>query len=584
MRRICLILMLACSLRTGLLAAATRSSGPAREVLREGHWLEARGRYEGGRFAAEEARILPPESKSTLIGVAERVDAANGSFQLLGRQVETSRRTQWETLTLGDLEGRRVKVEGSVRGAGVFSAREVSARGEGRERLVGRVDRIRPTSGGVELSLLGFEVFLPATVAIEHEGPLDRIPLAPRPSGAGPTLSGNEDKFFGQGYELGNGLRLNGQLETRGKEESNFDLDDGDAEDRQDLEGSLRVRLTWQAPAERLHGLLAVAEGRYEQLYRDDEEDGATQRGQARLGETYLFAPGLFGRELALQVGRQDFDEHREWIYDQNLDGVRLFGRSRAFAWEFSATTTLSDGNVRDESSTNFIAYISNGSRRRHLAAYAIYRTIDEPVRERPLHLGVRLLGKWLPQTESWLELAHLSGESADLRLSGWGLDLGATWSPDVWAPFSFTLGYALGTGSDTARRGGFRQTGFHDNTGKLGGLASFQYYGELLDPELANLHIATAGASARLTDELSLDLVVHGYRQDVAAQTLEDSDLDLRPSGLDADLGYEADLVLGRRWPIFDLELVGAYFRPGRAFPRADDAFLGRVKLRLKL
>ncbi|MDH3744947.1 MAG: alginate export family protein, partial [Acidobacteriota bacterium] len=107
---------------------------------------------------------------------------------------------------------------------------------------------------------------------------------------------------------------------------------------------------------------------------------------------------------------------------------------------------------------------------------------------------------------------------------------------------------------------------------------------GELLEPELANLHIWTVGVGKRLARRTSLDLVLHGYRQVEARSLLHDTELDDRPTGLDREIGWELDAVFGwRRLAEWDLEIVGAYFRPGDAFQRPDDAFLAKAQLRYR-
>jgi alginate production protein len=113
--------------------------------------------------------------------------------------------------------------------------------------------------------------------------------------------------------------------------------------------------------------------------------------------------------------------------------------------------------------------------------------------------------------------------------------------------------------------------------------VTSFRYYGELVDPELANLHVATLGIGARVARRASLDLVGHYYRQDEASEFLV-SEIDEEPDGEDRDLGWEVDLVYGdRRWEVWDLELVGGYFEPGDAFSEEDGAFLGRIQVRFR-
>ena len=340
--------------------------------------------------------------------------------------------------------------------------------------------------------------------------------------------------------------------------------------------------MVW-VPNDRLTGLATV---RQNLLYRDEQTRGTGSRSDGSLGETWLRWHDALGRGVDLQVGRQDFDDEREWIYDQNLDAVRLWVQRDRWECDLAVSTTLADGDRRDREATNLSAYLSNGSRDRHLATYAVYRDIDGPEDERPLHLGLRALGEWLPDQDLWLDLALLRGERAEADLSAHAVDLGTTWTPDWAGPLSFTAGYALASGDDApgSTDRGFRQTGLQDNNAKFDGVTSFRYYGELIDPELANLRVWTAGVGARLAEGTSLDLIFHHYRQDVAVDDLIDAELDLDPSGNDADLGTEVDLILGsRRWDNWDLELVLAWFRPGDAFPQADDAFLGAFQVRYR-
>ena len=147
-------------------------------------------------------------------------------------------------------------------------------------------------------------------------------------------------------------------------------------------------------------------------------------------------------------------------------------------------------------------------------------------------------------------------------------------------------MGYAYGSGGSSADGTDrtFRQTGFQDNNGRFDGVTSFRYYGELLDPELANLEVLTAGLGLHLSHNTSLDLVWHGYQQNELSTNCSDADIEAQPNGIDTDLGTEIDVVFGlrseRHW---DLELVGAWFSPGDAFDNTDDAFLGKLQLRYR-
>jgi hypothetical protein len=135
----------------------------------------------------------------------------------------------------------------------------------------------------------------------------------------------------------------------------------------------------------------------------------------------------------------------------------------------------------------------------------------------------------------------------------------------------TFTLSYAFGSGDgdpqDEVDRS-FRQTGLHENKWRFSGVDRFRYYGELLNPELANLGIATVAVGIPMLKNSSLELVYHRYRQAKAADFLRDARIDDGLTGVSRDIGREIDLVLGfrerRRW---ELELIAGAFEAGEAF-----------------
>ncbi|MEW6071942.1 MAG: alginate export family protein [Planctomycetota bacterium] len=562
-----------------LLALGLAPEGPA--DLRVGHWVEVRGEFDAaGDFVAQKVEVQSPQEYEILVGTVASAGATASGFLLLGQPISVSEKTVWRNVSPADVAGARVKVEGRWRGPLKLSAREVARRESGRDRLGGRIDEIETASGAVVLRIMQYRVRVALDVELESERPLAELALAPERVRAKSTGTIDEDDLFGRGFEIVDGVRLSGQLEGLLTREEGYDLDDAADQDRTDTELTGRIRATWN-PSD---AFLGVAELRHRQLWRDEEDLGSSTVGRTRLGETYGYWPSLLGSSWGVRVGRQDFDDPREWLYDQNLDAVRFLGRVRDLPIELSLSTTLSDGSPRDEEAVNAIAYLWNGDEDRHLAAWAIHRDFDLDEEEWRTHVGVRALGEWLAGHDSWLEAAVMRGRLAGQDQQGWGYDAGTTWSPDFLAPFSVTVGYALGSGGDpdSSVDHTFRQSGLQDNTAKFAGVTSFRYYGELVDPELANLGIVTAGIGARLARRTSLDLVVHQYRQDRILPFLVDAHLDQNPDGVHADLGWEADLVFGwRQLADWDLEIVGGWFRPGDAFPDGDDAYLLKFQLR---
>jgi alginate production protein len=160
------------------------------------------------------------------------------------------------------------------------------------------------------------------------------------------------------------------------------------------------------------------------------------------------------------------------------------------------------------------------------------------------------------------------------VRGNAW--DIGGQWVlPGALRP-SLHLGLANGSGG--ARNGSqdrsFRQTGLQENKGRVAGVKRLRYYGALLDPQLSNLRIASAGAGLRFLNNSSAEVLVHRYRQPVASTTLVGSRLSPDPSGLARDIGREVDLFFAlREWRHVELTLMLARFRPGAAFTVRDAA-----------
>ena len=316
-------------------------------------------------------------------------------------------------------------------------------------------------------------------------------------------------------------------------------------------------------------------------------EDGALDRGTYRDQVSRAYAYWSPVDALRLQVGRQDFDEEREWLYDEVLDGARAVLQHGGFEVEAFAAAGREflavDNGLEDN-------YFLGGVGRYHLdgehrvSAYAVQR-IDSTARNfEPFLVGMRSWSRPWNGLGHWIELAHAGGYSGFQKIDGYAVDLGAMWRFDTaWRP-TLAAGYAWGSGVRDGRGFGFRQLGIQDNNAKFGGVTSFRYYGEVLEPELSNLELWTLGFGVRPARRFAVDVVLHAYRQDVASQLLVGSKLRNRPNGASRDLGLGADIILGYR-PSRSLsfELVGGRFDPGDAFDDHDAAHKAEFSARFK-
>ncbi|NNE09354.1 MAG: alginate export family protein, partial [Gemmatimonadetes bacterium] len=295
----------------------------------------------------------------------------------------------------------------------------------------------------------------------------------------------------------------------------------------------------------------------------------------------WLWSPAA-APSWAVQVGRQDFDEEREWLYDENLDAVRVHWRRSTARVEGSLSTRWNSTSSRLDGWTNAILFAEREVRDRHvLALWGIHRANGS---DTPTWIGLRSSGRLSRRLRHWVDTASLTGNLDGVRRSAYAIDAGLRYRAIQKNRTEFTVGWARGSGGGDSRET-FHSTGLGDNNARFGGVTGFKYYGELLEPELVNLEIVTAAAGFRPTRSSSIDLIFHDYRQVAASRRDFDTALESRPLGLDPDLGSEWNVIVGfEELRQVDIEYDFAYFTPGRAFPEsAEAATVHRFKMRFK-
>jgi len=326
----------------------------------------------------------------------------------------------------------------------------------------------------------------------------------------------------------------------------------------------------------------------YESRVKDGKEDEATQVTEVSLSRAHLLWNSFLFPSIRLQVGRQKFKDLREWVYDETLDGIRIYFGHERFELQFSVSTNLIDPEDPEDEIRNVIAYVVIPLLKKDKAElYWISRknSVGEHLDLR--FVGASWKGKSLKRKRYWLEIGSVSGEEGPVSVSGYGFDLGGSARFKFqWRP-SLTLGYAFGSGDKNPDDGidqSFRQTGLQDNSAKFWGVTRIKYYGELFDPELSNMMIGTLGVGMRPMKKASIDLVYHHYTQVWALRgrdnELRDVGIKEDPTGESRDLGDEIDLILGMKVAKrIKIEMISAFFFPGTAFVNSDTAYLFEVK-----
>lgn len=359
------------------------------------------------------------------------------------------------------------------------------------------------------------------------------------------------------------------RLILEGMSEYNLDLERGD-----DIEKAHELEPQWRFSAligrdRPIWGYLET-----ELLHKTERETGERQqhRNLLRVNHAYVAFDDLLP-DSELRIGRWLYRDEREWLFDENFDGVHLDTERNDLQLElFGARVSHWQRDLFDSSSkgppvnhwAGLLRYQVEDDWK--LGAYAVTQH-DTRDGDHLRFVGLRSHRTPKKKQRHWLELGHVRGRQDGRRISGNVIDAGITHVfGDARLRPRLTFGYVrAGGGLDSAGRPrGYRQTGLQSNEATHGGLAKFKLYGEALDPELRNLQIATVGLGLRLNRNLSVDLIRHRYWQPQIA-TLEAAEIRPRGDTLDGrKLGTETDLIIGWR-PVRDLTLDFAFghFRP---------------------
>jgi len=383
-------------------------------------------------------------------------------------------------------------------------------------------------------------------------------------------------------------LTTGGQLELEYVRQQNLVLESDQGQDVATMEPAFTLAFSYD-PSRHFEGYVAAKLSKTVTYGNRDNENDQTR---FEFEEAYVLFKNIMDERLSFQLGRQRFDDERQWLYDAELDAVRGFMKHSQYLLELSVSREgLVDKDLlndqEEERINNYIAYgtyvISEDT---NVAAYVLGRDDRTSENNSPIFFGIHSDGDLTDSLGYWLETAYVSGKDGTNKISGWGFDIGSTYVFDLPMEPSLTLGQALGTGDGRPGKGvdrNFRQSGLQGNEGDFNGATDFKYYGELFDPELSNLSVFTTGVGINTTKTSSIDLVYHSYRQEKASDGLAESGIDLNPDGLSKKLGSETDLIVGYvnegHAISFEMALILGYFIPGKAFPSdSESSFLTKL------
>lgn len=575
-------------------SAASVHASPLTQALRPGRVVTIKP-YEGRRPLT--ARVIQfsdqtegtaDRSTSTLILTMrtqiESTDHAHSQIGIFGHAItiDGSTRAPATMAGIADIEiGQWIKIKIDTLEDGHWHAQRIETNDvESRSKIEGTII----AAWGDSMSVSGLTVHVPRNVRL-YEGELSPsehlfselvTPQDPRRPGP----------WFSNGW-----LWSRGKIGINQRIENDFSVGDSAADHYREVEPSMRLELTARGPA----GVSAFLKLRSRNTFvlenaplRKRPHENAIE-----LYEGYILWRDILATPMALQVGRQDFDEYREWIFDDQLDAIRAYVYPMyQVTIEAAYINSLGDSpENKFRTLTDYLLHIHGRPlSSTELGAYRLWRTDDDLRGREPIWTGVRWRGSYLG-VKPWVDVAWLRGWDKGRRFTASAYDIGATVSKSLGRHrVSMTASTARATGNDSDPKATgvdrqFRQTGYEDNTGTYDGVTSFQYYGEIFDPELANLDILTLGVGTTLREHASIDFIYHRFNQseysEGLSRDLEGTDLtlyDYGGRGIDPEsnrpvkemfpykkIGWELDVIVGfvRVFGFLDVKWVTGFFIP---------------------
>jgi hypothetical protein len=579
----------------GLLAAITllwnpaTAAVPALGMLRKGEVVEVTGQWNRGEqiFVATRIERLPKGRHPSARGAIDSLDRSAARFRLFGQEVQVDEATVF-VADSGKNQGRfddlmpgmRVDVSADAAPTSAWKASRVVWRGlKGSDKVKGSITDVGPladTAQTIQISGLDIRVTEGTDLKSDY--------LEAELFG---TLFSDEGDATDPHLRLGR-LRVAGYARMTNYRDADYTLS---AADDDSLVGqpalALQVAGDWGSPFQTLVDLRLGSE----QSWVGNRFDVTNARLEMLQGYAILRTPGERGATLV--VGKQRLRDQREWLFDEYLDAVRLYltvTRPLVLEASYLPSVFAPPGEKFETWDDLLLRARFIPDSRNEANVYWLKRRDSSPRRRQPVYLGLSYSGRPTRWLRGWLEAALLGGEDKGRQQQAYALDVGTTFSTTGPVRPSLTLAYALGSGEEKLPGDPysqeFRQTGYEDNTGRFGGVSSFQYYGEVLDPELSNIEVMTAGAGIRFGYSVSVDAVAHVYRQDRPDDVLRAALLlQGAPDGSSRDLGREMDVILGvaNLLKCASLSYGFGLFQPGQALDSTDGlATRHRVSLRV--
>lgn len=329
------------------------------------------------------------------------------------------------------------------------------------------------------------------------------------------------------------------------------------------------------------------------------DDPGLSPESFAELRQFWVKFDDLFHlRSLALQVGRQRIREDRNIWWNRDFDAIRVRYDSTLFRGFIGIGQNLAEyrtgsGDFSEEDIDRLRIFGEGQWQLRpnqaisvrflyendHSETGTIGQLVDADDRDDEdldlFWIGGRFIGDLKPNIQHVkniyyrLELIAAFGDETLLTTSRGPSDdfrvIATVRNRDVWAwavdaainvaldiPLNpvLTFGYTFASGDDDPMDGTdntFRQTGLHGSSSRIHedfSAGTMRNYGEVLRPELSNIHIITAAVNIPVLTYSEFNLIYHYYHLDNESAGLRDTGISARLNGVDKGLGHGLDLV----------------------------------------
>jgi hypothetical protein len=557
-----------------VLSPRTEEDKPAmsHEALVRGRQIEMKGRVQpDGSFEARRIRLRDSDDESKIEGTVTAVDPTGrtlviGAFTVvLGNPIMQHGD---QPSSIGELAvGQVVEAKGYWSGdqlhAWRLRIREAAGAADAEEmetEIESRVEEVDRTAG--TLLVLGRTVHLAAGGKVVDERTQQDATAADR------RLRRDDDDQQVAPLQFGNWLTIGGRIggDVIGERNFNREGEEPEVDDRASATGELLASAVI-APNVELY-----ARARSSRVF-PLEQSSSERSGYAdlRVLEASLTVNRIGGGPLGFQIGRQRFRDAREWFFDEYLDAARIhldFSRWRIEAAAISGVFAGPESLRQRRDQRQAVVSVARQLGSRTSATAFVIARDDRNRRERPIWIGGSVEGRATRNAKYWANGAVRRGRAGDIRLRSWAADGAASYRLRLPGQPAISAGYAVASG-DASRSdgvdGNFRQTGLEDNTARFFGVKRFAYYGAVLDPELGNLEVVTAGTGFMPFPRASVDVVYHRYRQRVRRRSLTSNALEATGTGASAEIGQEVDVIIAvQQFRPIDFSIVTGIFRPG--------------------